>query len=191
MTLPALLHSCFTPSMRLFTCLLTVCLVASCAEDSKPITPSSPNGTVTLEDIDVPNQSTAMEGVLTAGQLSEEQMVALAGLGYQSFVSLREADEGGSGWEEDFAAEKGIHFVRLPIAGADGIDEAHARKLDELMAAEARPMVLYCGSSNRVGALLALRAFHVQGQGPAECLELGTSTGVTGLEGMLAEKLGL
>ena len=98
-----------------------------------------------------------MEGVLTAGQLSEEQMVALAGLGYESFVSLREADEGGSGWEEDFAAEKGIHFVRLPIAGADGIDEAHARKLDELMAAEARPMVLYCGSSNRVGALLVRR----------------------------------
>jgi len=146
---------------------------------------------VTLEDIEVPNQSTAMEGVLTAGQLSEEQMVALAGLGYQSFVSLREADEGGSGWEEGFAAEKGLHFVRLPIAGADGIDEAHARQLDTLMEAEARPMVLYCGSSNRVGALLALRAFHVQDMGAAESLELGKSTGVTGLESMLEEKLGL
>jgi protein tyrosine phosphatase (PTP) superfamily phosphohydrolase (DUF442 family) len=191
MSLPALHHSCFTSPMRLLNCLLTACLVASCSGESKPITPSNPEGTVTLEDIDVPNQSTAMEGVLTAGQLSEEQMVALAGLGYESFVSLREADEGGSGWEEEFAAEKGIHFVRLPIAGADGIDEAHARKLDELMAAEARPMVLYCGSSNRVGALLALRAFHVQGEDPAACLELGKSTGVTGLEPMLAEKLGL
>lgn len=191
MTLPALLDSCFTPPMRLLTCLITATLVAACGEAPKPITSSSPEGTVTLEDVNVPNQSTAMEGVLTAGQLSEEQMVDLAGLGYESFVSLREADEGGSGWEEAFAAEKGIHFVRLPIAGADGIDEAHARKLDELMAAEARPMVLYCGSSNRVGALLALRAFHVEGQGPAECLELGKSTGVTGLEGMLAEKLGL
>ena len=129
--------------------------------------------------------------LLTAGQLSEEQMVALAGLGYQSFVSLREADEGGSGWEEGFAAEKGLHFVRLPIAGADGIDEAHARQLDTLMEAEARPMVLYCGSSNRVGALLALRAFHVQDMGAAESLELGKSTGVTGLESMLEEKLGL
>jgi protein tyrosine phosphatase (PTP) superfamily phosphohydrolase (DUF442 family) len=191
MTLSALLNSCFTPPMRLLTCLLTACLVASCAEEPKPITPSSPQGTVTLEDIEVPNQSTAMEGVLTAGQLSEEQMVALAGLGYQSFVSLREADEGGSGWEEGFAAEKGLHFVRLPIAGADGIDEAHARQLDTLMEAEARPMVLYCGSSNRVGALLALRAFHVQDMGAAESLELGKSTGVTGLESMLEEKLGL
>ena len=123
MSLPALHHSCFTSPMRLLNCLLTVCLVASCSGESKPITPSNPEGTVTLEDIDVPNQSTAMEGVLTAGQLSEEQMVALAGLGYESFISLREAHEGGSGWEEEFAAEKGIHFVRLPIAGADGIDD--------------------------------------------------------------------
>ena len=52
-------------------------------------------------------------------------------------------------------------------------------------------MVLYCGSSNRVGALLALRAFHVQDMGAAESLELGKSTGVTGLESMLEEKLGL
>lgn len=171
--------------MRILLCLLSAAAVA--CGGSTP----EPDGPVTLEDLDIPYASTAMEGVLCAGQISEDEMVALSELGYQSFVSLRQEDEGGSGWEEAFAADKGLRFVRLPVAGAEGVDEENARKLSAIMEAEKRPMVLYCGSSNRVGALLALEAFHVDGKSPEECLALGKATGVTGLESLLEERLGL
>ena len=175
--------------MRLPPLLLLAGSLVACGEPAGPA--PSPTGNVSLDDLQIPNASTAVEGVLCAGQLSEDQMVALSEMGYRSFVSLRLADEGGAGWEEDFAAEKGLRFVRLPVAGKAGVDEDHARQLSALMDAEERPMVLYCGSSNRVGALLALEAFHVDGKSAEECMALGKSTGVTGLESLLEEKLGL
>ncbi len=130
-------------------------------------------------------------GVLCAGQLSVEQMDALAAGGYTRFVSLRKADESGSGWEEEHATAAGIDFVRLPIAGSADIDEAHARELATAMAGAEGPVVVYCGSSNRVGALLGLKAFHVDGLTAEDALEFGASAGATKLKGKLEESLKL
>ena len=159
-------------------------------------TPNDTDTTVPQPDVDlnalaIPYASTPLEGVLAAGQLSPAQMDALHAAGYRSFISLRVAEEKGAGWEEAHAADKDIRFVRLPVAGAAGIDEAHARQLGELMDAEATPMVVYCGSSNRVGALFGLKAFHVDGMSAEEAFALGKASGVTGLEPLFKQQLGL
>ncbi|MEM9379211.1 MAG: sulfur transferase domain-containing protein [Planctomycetota bacterium] len=178
------------PSIAPFP-LAVALLAAACSAE-----PTDAPKTVTQPDVDltalsIPNASTPLEGVLAAGQISPEQMDALHAAGYRSFISLRVAEERGAGWEEAHAAEKDIRFVRLPVAGAAGVDEAHARQLGELMGAEERPMVVYCGSSNRVGALFGLKAFHVDGMGAEEALALGKAAGVTGLEPHFKEQLGL
>ena len=49
------------------------------------------------------------------------------------------------------------------------------------------PTVLYCGSSNRVGALLALKAYWLDGADPEDALELGRAAGMTRLEGRVTE----
>jgi hypothetical protein len=41
---------------------------------------------------------------------------------------------------------------------------------------------VYCGSSNRVGALIALKAFYVDGIPADEALELGKQHGLTRME---------
>lgn len=45
-------------------------------------------------------QNARMPGpaLITAGQLSQEQFDGLAAAGFENFISLRLADEGGAGW---------------------------------------------------------------------------------------------
>lgn len=135
-----------------------------------------------IHELGVSNASIPADGLLCAGQLSQEQMDALSAMGFASFVSLRRPTEKGAGWEEAHAAAGGIDFQRLPIAGADGVTEEAAMELSDVMANAKRPMVLYCGSSNRVGALLALKAHKVESMPADEAIEFGKSAGLKSLE---------
>ncbi len=131
-------------------------------------------------------------GLLTGGQLTTDQMVALRKLGYRHFISLRPADESGAGWEEEFAASEGIAFTRIPVTGADGVIRENAELLDARLAqAGSEPTVLYCGSGNRVGALIALRAHLIEGIGAEEALALGKEAGLTRLEPKVRDALSL
>jgi protein tyrosine phosphatase (PTP) superfamily phosphohydrolase (DUF442 family) len=145
----------------------------------------------TAAALGVPNAHEPVPGLLTAGQPSPEQMRALAAAGYTRFISLRLPEEGGAGWEEAFAAENGVSFTRLPIRGADDLSMANVEALDRILdeAGEA-PTVLYCGSANRVGALLALRAHWLDGVAPDAALEFGKSAGMTRLEPDVLQRLG-
>jgi len=51
--------------------------------------------------------------------------------------------------------------------------------------------MLYCASSNRVGAMLALKAHWVDGESPEEALELGLAAGLTSLERSVRDLLDL
>jgi len=133
-------------------------------------------------------------GLLTAGQITEAQMEALAAAGYQTFVSLRFPTEQGAGWEEAYAAERRVFFVRLPIAGAEDLTRANVEALDQILDAAGGPVVVYCGSANRVGALVALRARWMDGAPAEDALALGRAAGLTQLEpsvaGLLASEGG-
>jgi protein tyrosine phosphatase (PTP) superfamily phosphohydrolase (DUF442 family) len=131
-------------------------------------------------------------GLLTAGQLTEEQFHGLAAAGFQNFISLRLAEEDGAGWEEGYAPGEGVSFTRVPVPGGAGLNRETAEELARLLdAAGDQGTVLYCGSSNRVGALMALKAFWVDGATPEEALELGTASGMTRLEPAVRQMLGL
>lgn len=130
---------------------------------------------------DVPHQP--MPHMLTAGALTPEAMEALAEAGYSRFISLRSPEEEGSGWEEEYTAAAGISFQRITVPGAVGLTWENVEALDALLdQAGDEPTVLYCGSSNRVGALLALRAHWLDGIEPDSALVLGRAAGLGGLE---------
>jgi uncharacterized protein (TIGR01244 family) len=122
---------------------------------------------------------------------SEAQLEQLAGQSFATFISLRAPGEPGTGWEPAAAERLGVEFKSLPIQGAADITEAHARELRVLLEASERPVLVYCGSSNRVGALYGLAAFYVDGVSAEEALELAKSAGMTRLEPVLRERLGL
>lgn len=141
---------------------------------------TAPSLSAELQATKVNNLAMPMAGVLTAGQPSEEQMAQLAKLGVTRIVCLRPATEAGTGWEEAKAGALGVQFVRLPIAGADDLTPAAAEKLAaELAAANGQTTLVCCGSSNRVGALLAMKAFFVDKQSKEQALTLGKAAGLT------------
>jgi protein tyrosine phosphatase (PTP) superfamily phosphohydrolase (DUF442 family) len=130
-------------------------------------------------------------GLVTAAQPRRRQMEELIDLGYVHFISLRPADEDGAGWEELDLRGQEVSFTRIPVAGGEGLTRANVEALDRaLESAGDGPTVLYCSSSNRVGALLALRAYWLEGATAAEALELGRGAGLAGLEPAVRELLG-
>lgn len=150
--------------------------------------PASPGPSLaTARSLGVPYAHHPLPALLTAGALTEAQMEALADAGYVNFISLRSPQEDGSGWEEAFAEAQGIPFHRIPVAGAAGLTRENVEALDALLdQAAGEPTVLYCGSANRVGALLALRAHWLDGAAAENALAFGRSAGLLGLEPAVA-----
>lgn len=99
---------------------------------------------------------------LTGGQPTEEQIERVARAGFRSIVNLRTEGENGGWDEEPRVTELGMRYISLPIDG-EGLTVENARKLAEVVGdPELYPMFLHCGSGNRVGALFAMKAFHLR-----------------------------
>lgn len=136
----------------------------------------------------LPNRKDPLEGITAAGQPNAEQLSAVAAEGFKTVIDLRTATED-RGMDEKATVEKlGMRYVNLPIDGAKDLTYANAAALDKLLAGAPGPVLLHCGSANRVGALLALRA-KLAGADNASALALGTSAGVTSLQDAVKAKL--
>jgi uncharacterized protein (TIGR01244 family) len=137
---------------------------------------------------DFPNRKDPLQGITSAGQPSAEQLSAAAAEGYKTVIDLRTAAED-RGMDEEGTVEKlGMSYVNLPIGGGGDITYANATALDKLIANAKGPVLIHCGSGNRVGALLALRAKE-NGVDTDTALALGVAAGVTGLKGTVEKKL--
>jgi uncharacterized protein (TIGR01244 family) len=170
-----------------------LCFTACCSQPSTPA-PAAPTASgptlAALQETQVKNLALPQPGLVTAGQPTEAQFEQLAKLGVKRVIQLRVANEPGSGWEEAKAKALGVEFVRLPIAGAEGITVDNAKKLDAVLKAGGdQPTLLCCASSNRVGALLALKAFHVDGKTADEALAFGRAGGMKAAEPAVAKLL--
>ena len=155
--------------------------------------PASPAGAAAPAAVELlPNAQTPLPGLLTGGApATADGFAALAAAGYRTYVDLRPVSEAGP--EAQQAAEAaGLTYERIPVAGEVDLDLATVRALDAILDQPASsPVVLACGSGNRSGALLALRAFWLDGATPAEALELGKRGGLTRLEPTVRTLLGL
>lgn len=182
--------------MRLQLIAITLAsIAASCCTPAPPEPAEDTSASAAMPEIDinalgVPLASVPDAGLLCAGQISPEQMDALHAAGFETFVSLRVAGENGAGWEEAHAATAGVTFQRLPVAGAAGVTSENARELREILESAEGPTVLYCGSSNRVGALLGIAAHEIDGKSAEEALAYARSAGLTGLEPVFNEVVG-
>ncbi|MEM9593689.1 MAG: sulfur transferase domain-containing protein [Acidobacteriota bacterium] len=142
--------------------------------------------------IDIPNARTPLPGMLTGGQPSREALEQAAAAGYGTIVNLRGAGEGDEGWNEAAEVEAlGMRYVALPIASADDLDREKILRLVALITdSEPQLMMVHCASGNRVGALIALAAAEA-GTPPDAALRIGLDAGLTGLEPVIRERLGL
>jgi uncharacterized protein (TIGR01244 family) len=89
--------------------------------------------------------------------------------------------------EPKVVEDLGMDYVLFPI-GRDGITFESARNLDKLIADADGPVLVHCGSANRVGALLALSK-SLDGADDESALEYGRQGGMTRLEGKVKDIL--
>jgi len=166
--------------------LAALTLFACAAGDSGGSPPSR------IGDMDLPYMNRPTSGLVTAGQISKEQLIALPGFGVSRVVCLRAMAEGGTGWEEPEAEAAGITFIRLPIKGREALSRANVEALETVLERPTEGETLvYCGSSNRVGTLLGLKSHWLDGKSKEEALAFGKAAGLTHMEPVLRELLGL
>jgi len=161
--------------------LLAISLLAACA--------AKPADAGAVAALKVPNCSTGPDAsLMCSGQPTPEQFQKLAASGVQRVVCLRKKTESGTGWEEDLAPHSGIEFVRFVVEGPKDLTEAKAREFAALVD-DGAPTLVACGSSNRVGAMMALKAKFVDGKSKEEALAIGKANGLKALEPAVTEAL--
>jgi uncharacterized protein (TIGR01244 family) len=128
-----------------------------------------------------------VDGITAAGQPDKAAFAVFAENGYKAVVDLRTAGEARGLDEQAVVEELGMEYVAFPI-DRDDINFENAQALDELIGSYDAPVLVHCASSNRVGALLALRA-SLGGADDEVAIEAGKRGGLTRLEGEVREVL--
>lgn len=130
-----------------------------------------------------------IQGVTGHGQPDELTLEQIKAAGYAAVIDLRGPDENRGLADERAAVEgHGLSYIPLPILGAGDITFDNANELDQLLAQFDKPVFVHCGTGNRAGALLALRA-KINGADDATAIEAGRETGLTGLEDVVKQRL--
>jgi len=133
---------------------------------------------------EIPNARSPLDGVWSGGQPTAEQIGEAAEAGFRTVINLRGAGEPGYEWEAEAVERLGLRYVHIPVAGAAGLTRENVERLDVALrdALPNGPVLLHCGSGNRIGAMLALREAWLRGATSNEALRLGLAAGLTRLE---------
>ena len=188
-------------TVRIWIAITTALLASACAattpqpaaERAAPLDPPqapppsaaqpAPAATIAL-----PNAAQPLPGVLTGGQPTEADLRVAQQAGYRTVISLLPVAK--SSAEGEQARSLGLHFVSIPITGPVDLTADNVRALSNAMDAPgAKPLILHCASGNRAGALLALKAFQIDGMSREAALELGVKAGLTSLKPVVEAKL--
>lgn len=146
--------------------------------------------TATPPTLGIRNAAVVSSDVVAAGQPTRAQISRLPENDFDTVVNLR--TDGELEWDEEAAVEMGgLRYVHIPIGGADDLTEENAKALDDAIESAEGRVLVHCASSNRVGALFALRAAHVDDVDPDEALELGLRAGLTRLEDAVRTQLNI
>lgn len=117
--------------------------------------------------------------IFFGGQPTAEALAAAPQRGIKVVVNMRSAQEVRA-LDFDEAAlvrELGMEYVALPVTPATfGPDDAD--RLSEVLGKTSGPVLLHCGSSNRVGAVWALYLHRHRGLAVEEAIELGRKAGL-------------
>lgn len=127
----------------------------------------------------------------SAGQPSMEDLAEAAAKGIRTVINLRGSEEPVAFDERAEVQRLGLRYITVPIAGAQDLGRAtielFARELKQ--ARLSGPVLIHCGSGNRVGAAIALQRGWIEGCTAQEALASGRSAGLASLEPVVANLL--
>lgn len=145
----------------------------------------------TLVDLDKVVESgvaTPVDGISAAGQPDAKALEVFAHSGYRAVIDLRGGSESRGLDEAATVTGLGMSYVSLPITSDADISFANAAQLDAYLQSADGPVLVHCGSGNRVGALLALRK-SLAGADAESAVSYGKAGGLTRLEPLVRQRL--
>ncbi|MEK6322589.1 MAG: protein tyrosine phosphatase family protein [Acidobacteriota bacterium] len=129
---------------------------------------------------DVPRILCVDERVATGGQPTDAAFAKLAANGYRAVLNLRTASEGIDLKHEQEAVEKaGMRYVNVPIVSSAPKPEQVGEFIKAVKDKDNQPMLIHCGSANRVGAFWMIYRVVDQGWPEDKALEEATKIGLT------------
>jgi uncharacterized protein (TIGR01244 family) len=138
----------------------------------------------------LPNLANPAPNLATAGRLQAKDIAVIAKAGVRHVIDLTVDSETPDFDEAVAVRSAGMRYENLPIRGAEDLTPDNAARFDRLInAAGSEPTLVHCSSSNRVGALAALRAAWIQGQPLDAALAEGRRWGLKALEPAVRERL--
>jgi uncharacterized protein (TIGR01244 family) len=166
-------------SHRLIGVLMIALLVGACATTPEPDRWPDIAGAMTPE----PKR-------MVSGQPSPAELVAAERAGVRHIVNARDIGEFDAWDEGELVDSLAMTYHRVPIGSTDDLDRDAVETFDRILAEIGDdPALLHCKSGNRIGALYALRAAWIEGEGPERAIEIGKAHGLTSLESAVREKL--
>ena len=126
-----------------------------------------------------------------SGQPTPEQLNKLGKAGINIVINLRPHSEFDDSQEQKTLKGAGIEYHNIAIDGAKGLSEANIMALDKILSGidSKKNVLMHCASSNRVGAMMALRANWLQGASKEESLAIGEKYGMKSLKTTVQFKL--
>lgn len=118
-----------------------------------------------------------------AGQPEPESFSAFAEAGVKHVINLRPPAETPNINEAAIVTKAGMAYYNVPISGADDLTRDNVVLIDKLLRQIGNePVLLHCARSNRVGAVMALRAAWLEGASADEAIAIGKTWGLTRLQ---------
>lgn len=143
-------------------------------------------------ELELPHQAEPYHGLVTSGQPTTEQFGKLKAAGYTTVVNLRAEDEPGYRDERDAATRDQMLYTHIPIKGPEDLTRENVQKLADTMNAKMAKegkVLMHCGSGNRAGAMVALKAAWVDGRSAEDSLKLGKAAGLSEFEPQVKQLL--
>jgi uncharacterized protein (TIGR01244 family) len=136
---------------------------------------------VSIDEIREGKGDLSAQKTVSAGQPDVEVLSTFAAAGYVAVVDLR-TDKEDRGFDEPVTVMGlGMSYVSMPIDSEVDINYEKAAELDKILSGFNGPVLVHCGSGNRVGALFALTE-KANGATNEQAIAAGKTAGMTRLE---------
>ncbi|HEY3348962.1 MAG TPA: sulfur transferase domain-containing protein [Thermoanaerobaculia bacterium] len=129
------------------------------------------------DTLDAPNYKRLSPSLAVSGKPSKEALASLKAAGFSTAVDLRQPNEGVASAKEAVEAQ-GLKFVSVPVS-PDTFTLEDAKRIEAVLKDQgSAPVLLYCSSSNRVGAALAVIEYR-RGRTRDEAIAEGKKAGLS------------
>lgn len=120
------------------------------------------------------------ESLATAAQPKETAFAKLASNGFRSVLNLRTDAEGVDLVRERELAEKaGLRYLNIPVSPPSLNEDTVNAFIKAVKEKSNHPMLIHCGTANRVGAMMMIYRVLEQGWTEEKALEEATRIGLT------------